>query len=138
MVATRLSSQLLFGPKGASLALSRRDYRTQPGVLTPGNPPTSRPALPVRRSFGMRDEGGKGRRIFLIDRSLGKALPTAAAAVLPPIQGGTFFDRHPGLKPQAESYYPFGIGSTSLYWRLCLSPNTDANRQPPDKGQISK
>ena len=93
MVATRLSSLPLFGPNGPSLALSRRDYRTQPGVLTPGNTPTPRPAL-------------KGRKIFLIDGSLGKALRTAGTPVLPPLQGGTFFDRPPGLKPRAESYYP--------------------------------
>ena len=86
MVANRLSSLPSFGPNGPSLALSRRDYRTQPGVLTPGNTPTSRPALPVRRSSGMRDEGGKGRKIFLIDGSLGKALGTAATPVLPPLQ----------------------------------------------------
>jgi hypothetical protein len=182
-IANRLSSLPSFGPHGPSLALSRRDYRTQPGVLTPGNTPTSRPALPVRRSSGMRDEGGKGRKIFLIDGSLGKALGTAATPVLPPPQhpqprgrgvqfglgavlqysntpslraagfededddedeneapceGGTFFDRHPGLKPRAESYYPFGICSTSPYWTVYLGPNTDANRQLPDQERQSK
>jgi hypothetical protein len=202
-IANRLSSLPSFGPNGPSLALSRRDYRTQPGVLTPGNTPTSRPALPVRRSSGMRDEGGKGRKIFLIDGSLGKALGTAATPVLPPLQhpqprgrgvqfglgavlqysntpslraagfededddedslpdealrsvvgssvaersreneapceGGTFFDRHPGLKPRAESYYPFGICSTSPYWTVYLGPNTDANRQLPDQERQSK
>jgi hypothetical protein len=124
-IANRLSSLPSFGPNGPSLALSRRDYRTQPGVLTPGNTPTSRPAL-------------KGRKIFLIDGSLGKALGTAATPVLPPLQGGTFFDRHPGLKPRAESYYPFGKCSTSPYWTVYLGPNTDANRQLPDQERQSK
>jgi hypothetical protein len=141
-LATRPSSLPLFGPNGPSLALSRRDYRTQPGVLTqvltPGNTPTPRPALPVRRSSGMRDEGGKGRKIFLIDGSLGKALGTAATPVLPPLQGGTFIGRHLGLKPRAESYYPFGICSTSPYWTVYLGPNTDANRQLPDQERQSK
>jgi hypothetical protein len=170
MLANRLSSLPSFGPNGPSLALSRRDYRTQPGVLTPGNTPTSRPAL-------------KGRKIFLIDGSLGKALGTAATPVLPPLQhpqprgrgvqfglgavlqysntpslraagfededddedeneapceGGTFIDRHLGLKPRAESYYPFGICSTSPYWTVYLGPNTDANRQLPDQERQSK
>jgi hypothetical protein len=44
-------------------ALSRRDYRTEPAVLTPGRRPRSESALPARRSLGMRDEGGKGRQI---------------------------------------------------------------------------
>ncbi len=137
-LATRPSSLPLFGPNGPSLALSRRDYRTQPGVLTPGNTPTPGPALPVRRSSGMRDEGGKGRKIFLIDGSLGKALRTARTPVLSPLQGGTFFDRHPGLKPRAESYYPFGISSTNPYWTIWPGPSTDANRQLPDQEQKSK
>jgi hypothetical protein len=59
-------------------------------------------------------------------------------ANLPPLQGGTFFDRHPGLKPRAESYYPFGICSTSPYWTACLGPNTDSNRQLPDQEWQSK
>ena len=125
MVATRLSSLPLLGPNGPSLALSRRDYRTQPGVLTPGNTPTPGHAL-------------KGRKIFLIDGSLGKALRTAGTLVLPPLQGGTFFDWHPGLKPRAESYYPFGISSTNPYWTICPGPSTDANRQLSDQEQKSK
>jgi hypothetical protein len=125
MVATGPSSQLSFGPQRPRLALSRRDYRTQPGVLTPGNPPTPRFAL-------------KGRKIFEIDGSLGKALRSAAAPDPPPLQGGTFSDRHPGLKPRAESYYPFGIFSTRPYWTVCPGPNTDANRPLPDQERQSK
>jgi hypothetical protein len=45
--------------------LSRRDYRTEPGVLTPGTSPThDAPCLSAVVS-GMRDEGGKGRKIFV-------------------------------------------------------------------------
>jgi hypothetical protein len=31
---------------------------------------------------------------------------------VPPLQGGTLFLRHQGLKPLAESYHPFGINPT--------------------------
>jgi hypothetical protein len=55
----------------------------------------------------MRDEGGKGRKIFVINVSFGN-LGTREASVLPPLQGGLFFKCHLGLKPQAESLSPFG------------------------------
>jgi len=45
----------LYRPEGAK-GLSLGFY--------PGNTSTRCPALPVRRSSGMRDEGGKGRKVF--------------------------------------------------------------------------
>ena len=47
--------------------LSRRDYRTQPGVLTPGTRPKNAPPCLSAVVPGMWDEGGKGRKIGVID-----------------------------------------------------------------------
>ena len=47
--------------------LSRRDYRTQPGVLTPGTRPKIAPPCLSAVVPGMWDEGGKGRKIGVID-----------------------------------------------------------------------
>jgi hypothetical protein len=72
--------------------LSRRDERTQPGVLTPGNP---KKKVPPRR----------GGRRFLPN---GRPINETANRYLPPLQGGWSSDRYPGLKPRAESFRPFG------------------------------
>src|ERR1700751_1029714 len=72
--------------------LSRRDERTQPGVLTPGNP---KKKVPPRRG---------GRRCL----TNGLSINETANRYLPPLQGGWSSDRHPGLKPRAESFRPFG------------------------------
>jgi len=71
---------------------SRTDERTQPGVLTPGNP---KKRVPPR----------KGGRRFLTN---GPPINETANRYLPPLQGGWSSDRYPGLKPRAESFRPFG------------------------------
>jgi hypothetical protein len=47
----------------------------------------------------------KGRKIFLIDGRFGEP------RFYRHLRGGTFFYHNLGLKPQAESYHPFGIES---------------------------
>ena len=77
--------------------LSRRNLRTQPGVLTPGYSPTEPP--PSQGAAGtllLR----KGATPYLVNPNLH----------LPPFQGGGFVGRYPGLKPRAESFNPFEIG----------------------------
>ena len=50
---------------------------------------------------------------------------------LPPLRGGGSFYRYLGLKPQAESYYPFGLSPTGPTGRpLLLSSLTLKNRFP--------
>ena len=91
--------------------LSRRDYWTEPGVLTPGaikKKPraegAAEPVLTVGKSFATR----------AIDPNY-----------LPPFQGGLFGNVSLGLKPQAESYSPFGtkaMDETGLGFRsqICV------------------
>jgi hypothetical protein len=60
--------------------LSRRDYRTQPGVLTPGSGPPKRVAL-------------KGHKISVRPRGLRRHLnrnDRGGNFSLPPLQGGGF------------------------------------------------
>jgi len=124
-VATRLSSQLSFGPQWRRLALSRRDYRTQPGVLTPGaDQRTFRPEGAVElvlRLYAELSRANHGSKIYY----------TPSGRVV-------MWAYSPGLKPRAESYYPFGICSTNPYWTVCVGPNPDANRQRPDQERQSK
>jgi hypothetical protein len=88
--------------------LSRRDDRTEPGVLTPGTD--------KRR---IRPEGAVG---CIATRKMRKGsgrdcLPAFSAFVRPiprtmtDRQGGLVMWIIPGLKPRAESFYPFGISS---------------------------
>ena len=80
--------------------LSRRDNRTQPGVSTPGMPPT-RPTL-------------KGGRKSVIEGSLDQR-PFLRQSFCRPFRAVRRSYPYLGLKPQAESYYPFGISpDTSL------------------------
>jgi hypothetical protein len=90
--------------------LSRRDYRTQPGVLTPGTCPKM-PAL-------------KGRKIGVIDSTLRSLFP-GRAFVLRPFRAARLFSSHLGLRPQAESLSPFGTKApdTCLQFRLHITPN---------------
>jgi|HubBroStandDraft_4_1064222.scaffolds.fasta_scaffold165622_1 prepilin-type N-terminal cleavage/methylation domain-containing protein len=92
----------------ASFDLSRRDVRTQPGVLTPGsgsknNPPQRGGRVDAERP-DLLTEGNFRTKIYrpfppssLIPelRRTGRAMPDV--------------DLSPGLKPRAESYHPFGI-----------------------------
>ena len=99
--------------------LSRRDERTQPGVLTPGNP---KKKVPPRRG---------GRRFLTI----GPLINETANRYLPPLssfvpfsrttadrQGGWSSDRYPGLKPRAESFRPFGTKIKTGQIRNSISP----------------
>ena len=74
--------------------LSRRDDRTQPGVLTPG----------VDKGR-IRPEGAAE---WIVMPQMRKKSGTVC---LPPFQGGFVACIIPGLKPRAESFYPFGIYS---------------------------
>jgi len=138
MVANRLSSLPLFVPDLPILALSRRDYRTQPGVLTPGaDQRMFRPEGAVELGLQLYAELSRAHHRSKISYAPFLLRPSS------PNYGGQAgrivgWACSPGLKPRAESYYPFGIGSTSLYWTACLGPSTDANRQLPDQERQSK
>jgi hypothetical protein len=137
-----LSLLALFGPDRPSLALSRRDYRTQPGVLTPGAD---------QRMFHPE---GAVELVLQLYAELSRANHRSKTSYAPSgrVVGWAC---SPGLKPRAESYYPFGICSTSeqtgypefsqphldcrgTYRTICPGPNTDANRQLPDQDRQSK
>ena len=74
--------------------LSQRDDRTEPGVLAPGTDKVT-----------IRPEGAAG---WIVSRETRKRFGTDC---LPPLQGGVLMSIIPGLKPRAESFYPFGISS---------------------------
>jgi hypothetical protein len=74
--------------------LSRRDDRTEPGVLTPGTDKRT-----------IRPEGAVG---LIVTSHMRKRSGTDC---LPPFQGGFVMWIIPGLKPPAQSYHPFGISS---------------------------
>jgi hypothetical protein len=65
--------------------LSRRDYRTQPGVLTPGNMPTQCPAL-------------KGAEDIYDGRFIWSAPPHPMHRFYRPYRAGRLMNRHPGVK----------------------------------------
>jgi prepilin-type N-terminal cleavage/methylation domain-containing protein len=78
--------------------VSRRDVRTQPGVLTPGTDQRNDPPHRGGRAAG----------------TPGKQIPNSHGIrdfVCRPIRAVSIMDRYPGLKPRAESCYPFGINS---------------------------
>jgi hypothetical protein len=182
-VTNRLSSLPLFGPDRSGLALSRRDYRTQPGVLTPGTDQrTFRPhkALRTRPRPRIRPRGvmeywsvGVLRQVRIAHCGRGVGGAEGAVELVLQLYAELSRANHrskisyapsgrvvgwacsPGLKPRAESYYPFGICSASeqtgypefsqphldcrgTYRTICPGPNTDANRQPPDQERQSK
>jgi hypothetical protein len=70
---------------GVQRDLSRRDYRTQPGVLTPGTDLRNGLALKRRRRIWFRSSKG------YINSEFGDAF-------LPALQGGPVFADEPGLK----------------------------------------
>ena len=102
MVATRLSSVPSFGPKGPGLALSRRDYRIQPGVLTPGGaqktPRPERAVVSVSQAYA-----------DVVLKSCRSKISYAPSGLV--VVWAYFL----GLKPQAESCYPFGINPTNHF-----------------------
>jgi prepilin-type N-terminal cleavage/methylation domain-containing protein len=78
--------------------VSRRDVRTQPGVLTPGTDQKNDPPHRGGRTVG----------------PLGKQVPNSRGIrdfVCRPFRAVSIMDRYPGLKPRAESCHPFGINS---------------------------
>src|SRR5258708_34961488 len=84
--------------------LSRRDCRTQPGVLTPGNDKNL-----------TRPEGAEDIRL---------AIPGSAnrlgATLYRPFRAGPCWDHNPGLKPRAESCRPFGTNSNRTLRDLAM------------------
>jgi hypothetical protein len=85
----------LVGRKPDSSHLSRRDYRTKPGVLTPGINSNIVPALKGRQNWDSKLVCS--RRVWV-----GAAISSAPL-------GRADVDRSPGLKPRAQSSSPFGI-----------------------------
>jgi hypothetical protein len=85
----------LVGRKPDWSDLSRRDYRTKPGVLTPGINSNVEPALKGRQNRDSKFV--RSRRVWV----------STAISIAP--LGRAVFDRSPGLKPRAESSNPFGI-----------------------------
>jgi hypothetical protein len=79
--------------------LSRRDNRTQPGVLTPG---IDEKGVPLQ----------EGVRMSPFQSDVDPDKPSITHS-LPSLQGGSMMGAVPGLKPQAESYCPFGTSPTS-------------------------
>jgi adenosylcobinamide-phosphate synthase len=93
----------LISPGGGSL--SRRDARTQPGVLTPGiDQKIARPerAEDIRSTFCLR------RRRFV-------------TIFCRPFRAGSFSVVNPGLKPRAESLSPFGTKAFEIVSELTRS-----------------
>src|ERR1700726_2043584 len=79
--------------------LSRRDNRTQPGVLTPGTDKES------ARPEGAEDIGSLVRSSM---QALGPILYR-------PFRARPFWIVNPGLKPRAESCCPFGTRETRVH-----------------------
>jgi hypothetical protein len=82
--------------------LSRRDCRTQPGVLTPGNDKN------LTRPEGAED-------IRLVIRAPADRLETT---LFRPFRARPFWAANPGLKPRAESCRPFGTKFWETDWTL--------------------
>src|ERR1700733_14779805 len=85
--------------------LSRRDGRTQPGVLTPGYQEKEAPPQLGGREFSPKHASTE----------------ETTNGYLPPLQGGPSFRPYPGLKPRAESSSPFGTNHTLAETRFDLS-----------------
>jgi hypothetical protein len=80
----------------AERLISRRDNRTQPGVLTPGNSRSrTRPERAADSSF----------------QDLVRSAPVCHSHSTAPLGRIVLESDTWGLKPQAESCYPFGISS---------------------------
>jgi hypothetical protein len=81
--------------------LSRRDYRTEPGVSNPRNSVSEDLALKGRQ---------RGFPTWCVtQRDLHRARKKTSSA---PSGREVFFDRFLGLKPQAPSYSPFGTATS--------------------------
>jgi hypothetical protein len=116
-------------------ALSRRDLRTQSGVLTPGIDPKKTPTLTRRiknrprsraRKVGLVSSGVlefcakselhpvrglgmlKGWQMVVPPFNQSTYSPTHNVAPLSRPVGADLFRDNPGIKPQAESLSPFG------------------------------
>jgi adenosylcobinamide-phosphate synthase len=97
----------LISPGGGSL--SRRDVRTQPGVLTPG---TDQKIARPERAEDIRSAASCLRTNRLL------------TTFYRPFRAGSFSVVNPGLKPRAESLCPFGTASLFGigYLTLILDP----------------
>jgi hypothetical protein len=101
--------------------LSRRDYRTQPGVLTPGTDIKD-----------VRPESG-GREVFALD-----AERDPQQIFCRPFRAGPYCQCVLGLKPQAQSYSPLGTKNSTQPKHLSTfskphqfsSTSTSTKRQP--------
>jgi hypothetical protein len=153
----------------SDLALSRRDNRTQPGVLTPGtDKKIFRPHKALRtrrrrprpriRSRGVMEYWNVGvlRQARIASRVRGVGIAEGAVRTgspqcvelsvpnrrsqLPYAPSGlvVVWAGFLGLKPQAESCYPFGIGSTRAYWAKCVRPDVDLNLRPLSQDRESE
>jgi hypothetical protein len=92
------------GPaRNASRSDAGGDYRTEPGVSTPGHIDNRAPPCLSAVVLGMRDEGGKGRQKFVEDLV---QHPGRKTLLYRHLQGGCPFYPYPGLKPRAESCSP--------------------------------
>ena len=126
--------------------LSRRDNRTQPGVLTPGidkqgaslhKALRSRPRPRIRPN-GVMDCGSVGvlRQVGVAprDREVWDAegakefspvvrllADSLGTTLYRPFRAGAVWANNPGLKPRAESYCPFGTRSDRFFQRGCCA-----------------
>ena len=106
----RTGVQLDFYPENKDL--SRRDYRTQPGVLTPGTD-----------KKGTRPEGGGREAFSALDAERDPQRISAAPFLLRPLfpelrrtsRAGPYCQCVLGLKPQAQSYSPFGTKNSTQH-----------------------
>jgi hypothetical protein len=91
----------LISPGGGSL--SRRDVRTQPGVLTPG---TGQKIARPERAEDIRSAASCLRTNRLL------------TTFYRPFRAGSFSVVNPGLKPRAESLSPFGTKAFEIVSEL--------------------
>jgi hypothetical protein len=95
-----------FGPRSMNnFGPPIRDYRTQPGVLTPGI--RSKTIRPERAA-----DSWERRLVWL-------AFYLSEEVIPPPFQGGTLFYRHLGLKPQLSPIVPLGQRAESCPQNRC-------------------
>jgi hypothetical protein len=105
--------------------LSRKDLRTQlgPEAFGPGTHQHNGPPCPSAVVCGDVGRRRKGRKELLCMVRRSTADPESI--IVPPLQGGTPFCPYLGLKPQAPSFYPFGI-----------SPKERPRSRPTDEQEL--
>ena len=118
------------------LSVSRRDSRTQPGVLTPGTDPKNAPPQrggrvdisqianslylqrPVCRPFstanplrGCFSDSAQYSNNSPTQPHFSSTRTSTRTILMRLVRAMPYVDTYPGLKPRAESYNPFGINS---------------------------